>query len=261
MSLLEEQKEYWDTHPIGVEPFDADLGSREFYERYIKYYDEFYRESREGMHYEKHAGKRVLEVGCGLGANAMHFAQAGAEVTAIDLSDTAVQCARRLLAYRGVRAVVQQGNAEKLEFPDESFDVVCSLGVLMLVPDVQAAIGEIYRVLKPGGEVMVMLYHRWSWYWLLVKLAGVNVESERGDPPLNRVHSRREAHRLFRTFSSVSVSCERSPRRTRRRRGVLAGLYNYGFVPIYGALPGALTEPFGWHLIVRGVKGTADAAG
>ena len=254
MTLLDEQKAYWDRHPIGAEIFDAELGSREFYDQYVEYYDEFYAESRRGMDYGKYAGKSVLEVGCGLGANAMHFAQAGANVTAIDLSDTSVRCAKQLFAYRGLAATIEQGNAEKLGYPDESFDMVCSLGVLMLVPNIELAVSEIHRVLKPGGEVMVMLYNRWSWYWLLTKLTGTNVESERGDPPLNRVHSRRDVEFLFGKFSSVSVSCERPPRKTRRRTGALAYLYNYGFVPLHGVLPGVLTKRFGWHLVARGTK-------
>ena len=255
MTLLEEQKSYWDQNPIGAEIFDAELGSREFCDRYVKYYDEFYRESRESMNYEKYAGKRVLEIGCGLGANALHFAEAGAEVTAIDLSDTSVECSRRLFGYRGLTAVIEQGNAEKLGFPDDTFDMVCSLGVLMLVPDIEAAVGEIHRVLKPGGEVMVMLYNRWSWYWMLVKLTGTKVESERGDPPLNRVHSRREVQRLFSRFSGVTVVSERTPRRTLRRKGLLAKCYNKGFVPLYGMLPDVLGKRIGWHLVVRGTKG------
>ena len=254
MSLLDQQKEYWDQNPIGAEIFDAELGSREFYDQYVKYYDKFYEESRKSIGYEKYNGKRVLEVGCGLGANAMHFAEAGAEVTAIDLSDTSVECSRRLFGYRELNGVIKQGNAERLEFPDDSFDMVCSLGVLMLVPDMNAAVNEIYRVLKPGGEIMIMLYNRWSWYWALVQSTGVKVESERGDPPINRVHSRREIKRMFKMFSDVTVSCERAPRKTHRRSGALAKCYNHVFVPLYGALPGFLTAKFGWHLIVRGVK-------
>lgn len=254
MSLLDEQKKYWDRHPIGAEIFDAELGSREFYEQYVKYYDKFYEESRRNMNYVKYGGKRILEIGCGLGANAMHFARGGADVTAIDLSDTSVKCARRLFEYRGLTGVIEQGNAEKLEFPDDNFDMVCSLGVLMLVPDMNAAIREIYRVMRPGGEVMVMLYNRWSWYWMLVKLTGTKVESEQGDPPINRVHSRREVKKMFSMFSDVKISCERAPRRTHRRSGLLAKCYNHGFVPLYGMIPNFLTRRFGWHLVVRGVK-------
>ena len=184
----------------------------------------------------------------------MHLAEAGANVTAIDLSSTAIHCARQLFAHHNLSAVIEQGNAERLEFPDASFDMVCALGVLMLVPNINAAVDEIHRVLRPGGQVVAMLYSRWSWYWLLVKLSGVNVESERRDPPLNRVHSRREARRLFRAFSSVSVTCERQPQKTLRRTGVLAHCYNHGFVPLYRCLPGGLTRGLGWHLIVRGFK-------
>ena len=82
----------------------------------------------------------------------------------------------------------------------------------------------------------------------------MNVESEEGDPDLNRVHSRRDARQMFSRFSSAQVSCERPPQKTLRRKGVLAGLYNNGFVPTYRALPSSLTKRFGWHLIIKAIK-------
>ncbi len=254
MDTLEEQKRYWDEHPIGAEIIGAELGSREFYERYLAYYDDFYDYKARTFQYERYAGRRVLEIGCGLGIDTIKWARAGARLTAIDISDTSVACTRRLLGYNGLDADVRLGDAQRLEFPNESFDVVYAYGVLMLVPDIGAAVAEMHRVLRPGGEALVVLYHRWSWYWLLVKLSGTSVESERGDPPINRVFSRGEVRRLFQRFSSVKVSCDRQPRKTLRRTGLLAAIYNNVFVPAYGLVPGVVTRPLGWHLIVRAVR-------
>ena len=142
----------------------------------------------------------------------------------------------------------------QLEFPDNSFDVVYAYGVLMHVEDVEPVVNETYRVLRPGGEALMVLYHRWSWYWMLVKLSGTNVESEEGDPTLVWVFSKSEAQSLFSRFSSVAISGERLPKKTIRRNGIKANCYNRGFVPVFEMLPKGLAKKFGWHLIIKAVK-------
>jgi ubiquinone/menaquinone biosynthesis C-methylase UbiE len=251
---LEESKKYWDQHPIGVEVIGGLPDTREEYEKYIDYYDQFYEYKHQVFEYEQYSGKNVLEIGCGLGVDTIKFARAGAKITAIDLSTTSVEYTQRLLGYYQIRADVRQMSADELDFPDESFDVVYAYGVLMLVEDEDKAVREIYRVLKRGGKALVVLYHRRSWYWLLVKLTGTKMESETGDPPLNRVHSLKEVRRLFRGFSKVEISLERFPQRTRRRSGIMAFLFNWFFVPVIEAVPKAWIRPLGWHIIVKAVK-------
>jgi SAM-dependent methyltransferase len=247
-------KRYWDNHPIGVEGFKEPIGSPEFYEKYLAYYDAFYDYKWKVFQYEKYRGHKVLEIGCGLGIDSVKFANVGAELTCVDLSDTSVRCTQRLLEQFNLQAQVFQGDAEELRFPDESFDVVYAYGVLMLVEDENKALAQIYRVLKPGGEVLVVLYHRWSWYWLLVKLTGTKMESDAGDPPINRVHSIKEVRRMFRKFSQVEIRLERFPKRTQRRCGVKASLFNHMFVPVTELIPRFLLRPFGWHIIVKAIK-------
>jgi SAM-dependent methyltransferase len=254
VDVAKEQKKYWDRHPIGAESIGADLGTEEFYRKYLDYYDGFYGYKWSTFQYEKYAEKKVLEIGCGLGIDTIKWARAGTKLTAIDLSETSVKCTRKLFGYAGLEADIRLGNAQLLEFLDNEFDVVYAYGVLMLVDDIQAAVDEIHRVLKPGGEALVVLYHRWSWFWGLVKLSGTNVESEEGDPPLNRVHSRREARRMFSRFSSLKLWCDRLPIKTQRRKGILASCYNYGFVPMFQLIPAPLAKRFGWHLIIKAVK-------
>lgn len=254
MGLATASKNYWDQHPIGAEIVNAAPGSKEFYEAYLEYYDRFYDYKWPTFGYDRYAGKDVLEIGCGLGIDTVKFARSGAKVTAIDLSSLAVTCTRRLFQHLGLSGNIREGDAQHLEFPDQCFDVVYAYGVLMHVERIDAAIDEIHRVLRPGGHALVVLYHRWSWYWLLVRLSGTNVESEPGDPPINRVHSRAEARRLFRQFSSVGLRCDRFPKPTLRRGGWLARCYNDVFVPAWECLPRSLVQSFGWHLIIVAVK-------
>ena len=250
----DESREYWDGHPIGVEPFEKEVGSSEFYKEYIEYYDRFYEYKWRVFEYEKYRDCSVLEIGCGLGIDTVKFAQHGAMVTAVDISSTSVRSTQRLLGERGLPGTVCQANAENLPFQDGSFDAVYAYGVIMHIPDESKAVAEIYRVLKTDGLALAVLYHRRSWYWLLAKLSKTPIESEAGDPPVVRVFSKTEARNLFRQFSTVSLTLERFPRRTKRRGGLGAFLFNWVFVPVVNLLPRALTRHFGWHIIVKARK-------
>jgi ubiquinone/menaquinone biosynthesis C-methylase UbiE len=114
-------------------------------------------------------GKQVLEVGCGLGAHTEMLCRYGAKVTSIDLSPTSINTTKRRLALKGLDAKVMEADAENLPFANESFDYVWSWGVIHHSPDTVKCAQEITRVLKPGGRLGIMLYHRNSLYnWINV---------------------------------------------------------------------------------------------
>ena len=107
-------------------------------------------------------GKRVLEIGCGLGSHAQLMAEAGCHVTAIDLTPKAVELTQKRLSLMGLAADVKQMDAEEMEFEDEEFDFVWSWGVIHHSANPESILNEVYRVLKPSGEVRLMVYHRRS---------------------------------------------------------------------------------------------------
>ena len=116
------------------------------------------------------AGKKILEIGVGLGADHLRFAAAGADLTGIDLSSCAVRHTHRRLAEAGFESNLQVADAEALPFDDESFDFVYSWGVLHHSPDTGRAIDELFRVLRPGGRFAVMIYNRRSIVGLILWL-------------------------------------------------------------------------------------------
>jgi ubiquinone/menaquinone biosynthesis C-methylase UbiE len=115
------------------------------------------------------SGKDVLDAGCGSGIATQLLAEAGAHVTAIDLTDWAVETTRRRLSAFGLEGDVQQADAEQLPFEGASFDLVFSWGVVHHSSDMDRALSELVRVTRPGGQVVLMVYHRRSLFFLVYR--------------------------------------------------------------------------------------------
>lgn len=109
--------------------------------------------------FEAIRGRRVLEIGCGMGLHSEHLVRAGAELTTIDISPTSVEATTRRMQLKGLTADVRQMDAQTLEFPDGTFDFVWSWGVIHHSAMTGRIVREIHRVLKPGGETRVMVYN------------------------------------------------------------------------------------------------------
>jgi 2-polyprenyl-3-methyl-5-hydroxy-6-metoxy-1,4-benzoquinol methylase len=105
------------------------------------------------------AGKRVLEIGCGMGLHTELMVRAGANVVAIDLSPTSVTATKARAGLKELRCDVRQMDAVSMDFPDSSFDFVWSWGVIHHSARTGRIIKEIDRVLRPGGQVRAMVYN------------------------------------------------------------------------------------------------------
>jgi SAM-dependent methyltransferase len=246
-------RRYWDTHVHDDAMSSAPIGSRQFFEDLDRYRFEKLVYLPHLVDFAAHRGRRLLEVGCGIGIDLARFARHGAVVTAIDLSPRQVDLARANLEWRGLPGDLRVMNGERMDFADGSFDVAYAHGVLQYTRDPHAMLREIHRVLRPGGEAILMVYNRHSWLRLLSIVAGVDLEHERA--PYFRLHALGEFRRLLAGFSRVDIVPERFPVRSRLHRGLKATVYNGAFVGLFNALPRRLVRPLGWHLVARAVKG------
>ena len=160
-------------------------------------------------------GKRILEIGMGLGADHQRFARAGADLHGIDLTARAVEHTRRRLTACGLASQLRVGDAEQLEYPDEYFDRVYSWGVLHHSPDTPRALSEVWRVLKRGGA-RIMMYHKWSlvglMLWVRYALLGLRpwlslnrIHARYLESPGTKAYSIAEARQLFSGFSEVNI--------------------------------------------------------
>ena len=167
--------------------------------------------------FETSKGKKVLEIGVGLGADHQRFAEAGAELYGIDLTERAVEHTNRRLALFGLSSTLAVGDAERLDFPDQNFELVYSWGVIHHSPDTPKAIAEVYRVLELGGQAKVMIYHKWSMIGLMLWLRYALmvgrpwrslrcIYAEHLESPGTKAYSYAEARQLFAQFTDVKIS-------------------------------------------------------
>src|SRR6266508_5101905 len=177
-SLISRIAAYWDEHihDLAVTSFPA--GTREFFQQLDEYrYDKLNYLSRL-VDFDGYKGKNLLEIGCGAGIDLVRFARGGAKVTGIDLSNTAIDLACKNIERSGHNADLRVMNGEYMQFGDNMFDVVYAHGVLQYTADTEKMIAEIHRVLRPGGEAILMVYNKYSWLNLMRKVTRVSLEHE-----------------------------------------------------------------------------------
>ena len=202
-----------------------------------------------------HAGERVLEIGCGAGSASCLFARAGASMTAIDLTEQAVELAQANARSQGLAVDVRRMDAEQLGFPDASFDYVFSWGVIHHSRATESIIGEIARVLRPGGRGLVMVYNRQSiryylygLYWLFVRgkvFSGYDMVTVQGfftDGFYQRHFSPAELSAAFRSAGLVT------------ERISLTHTVNKMFPGIPRGLDAWLKRAAGWLLVIEFAK-------
>lgn len=186
--------------------------------------------------------RNLLEVGCGMGTDALVFAQEGFDVTGIDLAPSHLELAERLFKLYEVKGRFLEGNAENLPFSDSSFGCIYSFGVLHHSPNTGKAIQEIYRVLTPEGRAVIMLYHKWSLnnfaHWISRK--GFEDVKNGTDAPVTYRFSKSRVQKMCSSFSSCDICTEY--------------LYGAGWGKVYNIIPKPiyllLSKLIGWHLVI-----------
>lgn len=245
-------REYWNKNLHDVEITRRPVGTKEFFEELDKYHYEKVEYLPRIIDFNAYKGKKLLEIGCGLGIDLVRFAKGGAIVTGIDLANKATELARRNFELQGVNGELLVMNGEDLGFNDNSFDIVFAHGVLAYTGSPEVMISEIYRVLKPGGEAILMMYHRNSWLFFLADLLGMRLG--RDDAPLFKTYSIGEFQRMLGDFSHSEILTVRFPVKTRIHKGLKAAIYNWLFVPVFNLIPEAVVRRFGAHLIAKAAK-------
>lgn len=211
----DEVREFWNADPCGTrylegkEDFDAHARARYALEPYIFDFAQF----------QSARGLRVLEIGTGLGADYLEWLKAGAHATGADFSSASIQRARHRCRLAGYEPDLREADAEQLPFPDASFDVVYSYGVMHHSPNTAKCVKEAWRVLRPGGQARIMIYHHpsltgamlWLRYGLFRGKSLRQCVFDHLESPGTKTYMRAEALALFDGFKDVNMRLVFSP--------------------------------------------------
>jgi ubiquinone/menaquinone biosynthesis C-methylase UbiE len=259
-------RDFWNRRPCNIRHSTKPVGTKDYFDEVEKrkYFVEPHIPAF--AQFERWQGKRVLEIGCGIGTDTMNFARAGAEVTAVDFSDKSLEIARQRAGVYGLSNIrFYHGNAEDLSsfLPVEPYDLIYSFGVIHHTPHPERIIQELHRYCHSHTLVKVMVYHRYSWkaleillreghgaFWKFSELVERHSEAQTGSP-VTYSYTRRSVRKLLRGFAIDSILADHIfPYR-------VADYVQYRYVKIwyFRHLPNFamhwLEKRLGWHLCVN----------
>lgn len=245
--LIREIRDYWNSHIHDLAVAKHPVGTKGFFDDLDEYRFDKLRYLPKVVDFNGFRGKKLLEVGCGVGIDLIRFARGGAIVTGVDLAEQSINLAKKNFEQNGLKANLQLMNAESLDFDDNTFDVVYGHGVIQYTADGAQLVRECARVVKPGGMGIFMVYNRISWLHAMSKVMKVQLEHE--DAPVLKRFSIGEFKKMLSPFSSIQIVPERFPVHSRLHHGWKGFLYNGIFVPGFNLVPRPLVRPLGWHLM------------
>jgi 2-polyprenyl-3-methyl-5-hydroxy-6-metoxy-1,4-benzoquinol methylase len=210
---IEWVREFWNRRPCNIRHSAKPVGTREYFDEVEarKYFVEPH--IPVFADFPRWRGKRVLEIGCGIGTDTINFARHGALVTAVELSEKSLEIAKKRAEVYGLQDRIRffWGDAEDLTrfVPIEPYDLIYSFGVIHHTPHPERAVNQMRYYAEPGATVKIMVYHRYSWkvlwillaygkgqFWRLAELIARHSEAQTGCP-VTYTYTRREARQLL----------------------------------------------------------------
>jgi len=247
---------FWDSRPCNVKHSQKEIGSKEYFDEVEK--KRLAAEPHIGRwaQFDKWGGKEVLEVGCGIGTEGVLFARGGAKYTGFELSTKSLDICKQRFSVFGLGGEFFDGSAETLTThlpPGKAYDLVYSFGVIHHTPNPKACIQQIRKVMKPDGELRIMLYAAESWKTYMIEIGLDQPEAQYGCPiafTFTRDEIKELLHPEFRVDESLEI-------KQFHIFPYQIGPYKKGlFVkePWFEAMPkqmfDQLQEKLGWHLLI-----------
>jgi SAM-dependent methyltransferase len=254
MDLIEKIRRYWDAQPCNIRHSTQPVGTAEYYREANarRYFVEPHIRDFAAFHLWQ--GKRVLEIGCGIGADAEEFARYGAEYVGIDLSGHSLAVAQDRFAVFGLPGEFHLRDASVGISDLGEFDLVYSCGVIHHHPDDRAIIKNAHSVLRDRGELRFMVYAAHSWKHAMIR-KGLDQYEAQDACPYAKTYTHDDIYDLVDGLFTIG-----------RIRQDHCFMYNvdaykvghYQLEPWFEAMPesmrAAVREYLGWHLLVKAIK-------
>lgn len=249
---LEAVRNYWNRRPCNIRHGTAQIGSKQYFEQV---------EARKYMvephipgfsEFERWNGKRVLEIGCGIGTAAASFAKAGAHYTGIELSAESLDLTKERFEVLDLSGSFYLGNAEELEsfLPPQKFDLIYSFGVIHHAPHPKKIVESVKAFMDKDSEFRLMLYAKNSWKNIMIEASFDQPEAQSGCP-IALTYTPKEACQLLEGFQVLEIKQDHIfPYEIEKYLR-----YEYEFQPWFKAMPPelfhALEKALGWHLLIK----------
>lgn len=249
---IEAVEAYWDARPCNIRHSPKPIGSREYFDE-VEKRKHFVEPHIPGFaQFDRWAGKRVLEVGCGIGTAAVNFARAGADYTGVEISKASLELTRQRFDVYGLKGRLILCNAEEVSRHVEinCYDLVYSFGVIHHSPNQRAIVEEIRKVVRDDGQFRCMLYAKNSWKDIMID-AGLDQPEAQQGCPYATTYTPEMVRALYKDlFEVMSVS----------QAHIFPYLvekyvkYEYELQPWFKAMPpemfAALERRLGWHMLI-----------
>ena len=254
MVTIDQVRDYWNNRPCNIRHSTSPIGTKDYFDEV-----EARRYANEPHNYtfpefERWRGLRVLEVGCGIGTDAVNFARNGAIYTGVDLSAESIKLARQRFEVFGLTGTFIECNAEELDtvFANgEQFDLIYSFGVIHHAPSPGRVVNKLPKLLAPNGEVKCMLYAKDSWKNMLIE-AGWDQPEAQDNCPQAVTYSKQEVENLFKYSGFNHVAVEQDFIFPWKIENYVK--YEYVKQPWFEAMPPELFKimerALGWHLLI-----------
>jgi len=205
---MEQIINYWNKQPCNIKHSSYEVGTRVYFEEVEK--RKYFVESHipTFAEFEKWKGKKVLEIGCGIGTDAVNFAKHGADYTGIELSNVSLELTKKRFDVFGLTGAFFNMDAQDLDTLSRvgrDFDLIYSFGVIHHSPNPQKIIDNCLQLLKPdGGMLKLMVYAENSWKKIMID-SGLDQYEAQSNCPVAYTYTNDQIYRMLHQFRNIDI--------------------------------------------------------
>jgi 2-polyprenyl-3-methyl-5-hydroxy-6-metoxy-1,4-benzoquinol methylase len=252
MTTIQQVKQFWDSRPCNVKHSDKQIGTKEYFDEVEEKKLTAEPHIRGFSDFEQWRGRKVLEIGCGIGTAAINFARHGADYTGVELSTESLALAQKRFEVYDQPGTFYQGNAEQLDsfLPHAKYDLIYSWGVIHHTPDPAAVVAQLQQYAQSGTVVKIMVYASNSWKNYMIQAGLDQPEAQYGCPVVHTYTNEQAQALLGDAFEIIGIEQDHifAYQIEPYKQGI------YVLQPWFAHMPPdmfrSLEKRLGWHLMI-----------
>ncbi len=246
-------KTYWDKRPCNLRHSELPVGTKEYFDAVEHKRYKVEPHNWVFADFDAYKGKRVLEIGCGIGTDAVNFARAGADYTGCELSDVSLDLAKQRFDIYGLEGKFINGPAEDISklVSGNKYDLIYSYGVIHHAEHPQSIINQLHKLLRIGGEIKIMLYATHSWKNMLIQAELAQPEAQ-AHCPVAHTYTKEQIHQMFSEFNcDIDQDFVFPYKISSYKRGLYELEEHFAHMDTHTY--SSMCKHLGWNLLIHGV--------